>query len=301
MKPGKVGVMEPVLAIAVPEGPGYIYQVKWDGVRMLAFIEQGEVILQNKRGRLKSKAFPELYCLGNISRGTTVLDGEIVSLRNGKPDFPQILQRNFALQPGPGAPPIAYVIFDILCLGGRDLRSKPLKYRQEVLADLELPPGPVSVIENFSQGEILYATTREMGWEGIVAKEINSPYRSGKSPSWQKIKHRQREKVWIIGYTTKHGSLSSLLLAKDFGQGLKFCGGAASGLSEKSKRDIQKLLHPLSIAKGAIAVPATIKEPNWVRPLLQVEVEFMEWTEALTLRAPVVKALFLEERKFALS
>lgn len=301
MKPGAVSVMEPVLAAEVPPSPDYIYQVKWDGVRMLAFIGQGEVILQNKRGRLKTQAFPELYCLGNIIPRGTILDGEIVSLRNGKPDFSRILQRNFARQPGPGAPPIDYVIFDILCIEGKDLRSKPLKYRQEVLASLELPPGPVSVIENFSDGEKLYASTKKMGWEGIVAKEVFSPYRSGKSPSWQKIKHRQREKFWIIGYTAKQGRFASLLLAKDFGEGLIFCGGAASGLSEKNKEDIQQILQTLISDKGAAAVPATVKQPVWVRPLLQAEVEFMEWTETLTLRAPVIKALFWGDREFALS
>ena len=241
-----------------------------------------------------------MYCLGNIIPRGTILDGEIVSLRNGKPDFSRILQRNFARQPGPGAPPIDYVIFDILCIEGKDLRSKPLKYRQEVLASLELPPGPVSVIENFSDGENCMPPQRK--WVGrIVAKEVFSPYRSGKSPSWQKIKHRQREKFWIIGYTAKQGRFASLLLAKDFGEGLIFCGGAASGLSEKNKEDIQQILQTLISDKGAAAVPATVKQPVWVRPLLQAEVEFMEWTETLTLRAPVIKALFLGDREFALS
>jgi bifunctional non-homologous end joining protein LigD len=292
--------MEPVLAKEVPLGPGYVYQVKWDGVRMLAFIDQGEVILQNKRGRLKTKTFPELYCLGNISKGLAILDGEIVALRNGKPDFSQILRRNFLEQPGPGAPPISYVIFDILCIEGRDLRREPLSLRQEVLESIKFPPGPVSVIENFTQGEKLYTITGANGWEGIVAKEISSPYHGGKSSKWQKIKHLQREKFWIVGYTSNQGNLASLLLAQDFGEGLKFCGGAASGLSQKNKRDLQTLLHPLLIAKG-IPVPVAYKQSNWVRPLLQVEVEFMEWTETFTLRAPVVKLLFLEEREFALS
>lgn len=301
MEPGGVSVMEPILAKEVPQGPGFVYQVKWDGVRILAFIDQGEVILQNKRGRLKTKTFPELYCLGNISQGLAILDGEIVVLRNGKPDFPQILRRNFLERPGPGAPPISYVIFDILCIEGKDLRREPLNFRQEVLSSIELPPGPVSFIENFTQGEKLYASTAAQGWEGIVAKEISSPYRSGKSASWQKIKHLQQEKFWIVGYTTNQGNLASLLLAKDFGEGLKFCGGVASGLSQKNKRDLKTLLDPLIITKGILPVPASYKQSNWVQPLLQAEIEFMEWTETLTLRAPVIKSLFLEEREFALS
>lgn len=300
MEPGQVIVMEPILATAVPERPNYVYQVKWDGVRMLTFVREGEVVLQNKRGRLKTATYPELNCLGNIAPQPAIFDGELVSIRNGKPDFSLILRRNFALRPGPGAPPIAYVIFDILCLEGRDLRPEPLGRRQEALANIALPSGPVSVIDNFGDGRRLFALTGEKGWEGIVAKDITSTYRPGKSHSWQKIKHRQKRKFWIVGYTTNHGKLASLLLGYDFGQGIKFAGGAASGLSQSSIKILQELLQPLVIPQPAVQAPAKLKTSHWVRPLLQAEIEYMEWTESLTLRAPVLKTIVMEEKEFVL-
>lgn len=300
MEPGQVRVMEPVLATGVPELVNYVYQVKWDGVRMLAFIRQGEVTLQNKGGKLKTTAFPELNCLGNILPQPTILDGELVAIRNGKPDFSLILRRNFALRPGPGAPPIAYVIFDILCLEGRDLRPQPLASRQAALASIELPQGPVSVIDNFSNGGKLFDLTGEKGWEGIVAKDLASPYRPGKSPEWQKIKHRQKGRFWIMGYTTNQGKLASLLLGYDFGQGIEFAGGVASGLSQSSIKMLQELLQPLAIPQPAVQAPVKLKTSHWVRPLLQAEIEYMEWTESLTVRAPVLKTLVLEEKEFAL-
>lgn len=300
MEPGQVRVMEPVLATAVPERSNYVYQVKWDGVRMLAFIRHGEVILQNKGGKLKTTAFPELNCLGNIAPQPAILDGELVAIRNGRPDFSLILRRNFSLKARPGAPPVAYVIFDILCLEGRDLRPQSLKSRQEALASLELPQGPISVIDNFSDGRKLFVLTGEKGWEGIVAKDLASPYRPGKSPYWQKIKHRQKGRFWIIGYTSNQGKLASLLLGYDFGGGIEFAGAAASGLSQSGTKMLQELLQPLVIPQAAVQTPAKLKTSHWVRPLLQVEVEYMEWTESLTVRAPVLKTLVLEEKEFVL-
>ena len=300
MEPGQVAVMEPVLATAVPEQPNYVYQVKWDGVRMLTFISRGDVILQNKLGRLKTDAYPELNCLGNIAPQPTILDGELVAIRNGKPDFSLILRRNFAHKPWPGAPPVFYVIFDILCLEGRDLRPEPLGRRQEALKSIALPPGPVSVIDNFCDGRMLFALTGEKGWEGVVAKDINSPYRPGKSHAWQKIKHRQKGRFRIVGYTTKQGQLASVLIGHDFGQGLELAGAAASGLSWGGKNKLLDILKPLNIPVPAVKVRGKNKASYWVRPVLQAEIEFMEWTESLTLRAPVLKTLVLEGEEFAL-
>lgn len=300
MEPGQVTVMEPILATEVPEQPNYVYQVKWDGVRMLAFVREGEVVLQNKRGRLKTDTYPELNCLGNIAPQPAILDGELVAIRNGRPDFSLILRRNFSPRPGPGAPPVCYVIFDILCLEGRDLRAEPLGRRQEALGKIALPPGPVTVIDNFGDGRQLFALTGEKGWEGIVAKDITSPYRPGKSHAWKKIKHRQKGRFWIVGYTTNQGQLASLLIGQDFGRGLELAGAAASGLSWDGRKMLQELLQPLAIPAPAVKVRGKKKATQWVQPVLQAKIEFMEWTESLTLRAPVLKTIVLEGKEFVL-
>lgn len=299
MEPGTIQVMEPVLVRIVPNNKNTTYQVKWDGVRMLAFIREGQVILQNRQGRLKTSAFPELKCLCGLPFSPIVLDGEVVSIRDGRPDFSMILRRNFLSQPGPGAPPISYVVFDLLCYEGKDLRNATLAERQRMLSRIQLPPGPASVIDNFSDGGKLLALTAEKGWEGIVAKDLSSPYAAGKSVSWQKIKNRLAQVFFIIGYVVNQGQLASLLLGKDWGSGLAFAGSVGSGLSSEGRKVLLATLKPLTVPGPPVKVKEK-KNWRWVRPLLHAEVEFMEWTESLTLRAPVFKNLLLEGRKYEL-
>lgn len=295
------GVMEPVLDQYLENNRNTIYQVKWDGVRMLCFVEKGEVILQNRRGRIKTAAFPELNSLGEIDRQPLVLDGEIVVLKNGRPDFAQVLRRNFSARPGLGAPPISYIVFDILRWQGEDIRGKCLAERQELLARVRFPPEPASVIDNFRDGVQLMALTRERAWEGVVAKDIDSSYVAGKSPYWRKYKNQQRDIFTIVGYLAKQGQLSSLLVAKDFGEGLVLTGSVGSGLSNVCRRMLMEIFPMLILPEPPLQVPEKTKAAAWLEPVLQAEVVFMEWTEALTLRAPVLKALLLEGKRYELS
>lgn len=299
MEPGQTKVMEPVLSSDLPRGPGYTYQVKWDGVRMLAFISQGSVILQNKKGNLKTRSFPELNCLAGLAGQPLVLDGELVVICRGRADFPQILRRNFARDPWPGAPAVSYVVFDLLCLAGQDLRFRSLGFRQETLAGLGLPQGPATLIDDFSDGEGLYALTKEKGWEGVVAKDLASPYRPGKSPSWLKIKNRRRDSFWVVGYVSRQGRLASLLLGFDFGQGIRFAGGVGSGLGKKGLYLLDQSLPMLALAIPPFPT-AKIKGATWIKPVIEAQVEYMEWTEGLTLRAPVLKSLTLEGKEIAI-
>lgn len=301
MEPGKTGVMEPVLAQNLKNEKNTVYQVKWDGVRMLSFVENGKVTLQNRRGRIKTSTFPELNCLGQIAQQPLVLDGEIVVLKDGRPDFAQVLRRNFAARPGLGAPPIAYIVFDILRWRGGDIRNKTLAERQELLAKVQFPPGPASAIDNFRDGVQLLALTQERAWEGVVAKDIHSPYVPGKSPHWRKYKNKQIDVFTIVGYLTNQGQLSSLLLAKDFGEGLALTGSVGSGLSNASRKMLMQLFPMLALPEPPLSVRGEARATAWIKPVLQAEVVFMEWNEALTLRAPVIKALLLEGRRYELS
>jgi|SRR5690554_2907060 len=301
MHPGNTRVMEPILEDTVNNKEGFIYQVKWDGVRMLTFVAEGRVVLQNRKGRIKTSSFPELNCLGNMPSQPLVLDGEIVSLKDGKPNFNQILKRNFASHPGPHAPPIFYVVFDILSLAGKDLRNLPLTQRQDLLSQLKLPGGPISIIDNFIDGEELLALTQQREWEGIVAKAENSPYVPGKSSYWQKIKNKKKDEFPIVGYVCRQGQLASLLVGKDFGQGLTLAGAVGSGLGNKQRKGLQQVLEQISVPQPQVNVQKQQQNWYWVRPLIEAEVEFMEWTDSLTLRAPVLKKISLEGRQFELS
>lgn len=299
MIPGRVRVMEPIKAATVPSGPDLTFQVKWDGIRALAFCRDGGVTLQNKGRRIITASFPEFNCLGNIRDQPLVLDGEMVVVRAGKPSFPLIVSRNFQRQPAPGAPPASYIIFDILSWGGEDLRGRPLARRQEILNSLTLPPGPVLVIDNFQDGQKLFAAVGDKGWEGIVAKDLNGLYCGGKSPAWKKIKHSQEDTFFIVGYMEKNGELSSLLLGYDWGEGLMPAGKVGSGMTENGRRLLKEVLPAL--AAGEAPIKTANKAAKWLKPLLAAKVEFMEWTEGRTLRAPVIKKLLWEGREYAIS
>lgn len=301
MEPGSTKVMEPIFSQWSHNLPGFIYQVKWDGLRMLSFINKGNVILQNRRGRIKTDSFPELYCLGNVNFQPLVLDGEIISIREGKADFSMVLRRNFSSRPGQGAPPINYVVFDILCFQGRDIRGKPLSQRQGFLNQIELEGKYVSVIDNFQDGERLYTDTKERHWEGIVGKDISSCYMAGKSAAWRKYKHRKTEVFFIIGYVLKMDRLASILVGKDFGDGLVSVGAVGSGLSNNARKELLIALRQLETRESVAGKKKKPDNWHWIKPLLEAKVEYMEWTESLTLRAPVFKSLILEGREFELS
>lgn len=300
MKPGTTRVMEPILAQQVRNEKGMVYQVKWDGVRMLSFVAAGNVVLQNRRGRIKTETFPELKTLGTASHQPFILDGEVVALKDGSPNFSAILKRNFTSGPRPGAPSVSYIVFDILQWQGLDIRCEPLHQRQEYLASIDIPLGPVTVIDNFQDGEQLFQLTTQRGWEGIVCKDVHSPYIAGKSSYWHKVKNKQTGVFDVVGYIARQGQLASLLIAKDCDDGLVLTGSVGSGLSNKGRQILMELLNELAQTQAPLPTKGTQENWNWVRPVLKAEVEFHEWTEALTLRAPVFKGLILEGKKIEL-
>ncbi|MTI93883.1 MAG: hypothetical protein FH749_00110 [Firmicutes bacterium] len=297
IEPGKLVPMEPVLKEKVQNNPDYVYQVKWDGIRIIAFVQNGAVELQTKKGRLKTQTYPELNALAELSGQPLIADGEVVAIKNGRPDFGLILKRNFTHGPKPSIP-INYVIFDLLCFAGQDLRNQPLSQRLEKLSEIK-PVGVSSAIDNFIDGEALFKKTEHLEWEGIVAKKLDSPYLPGKHPYWYKVKRTLVEKMTVIGYTLNQGHLASLLMAYDFGEGLQFAGAVGSGLTSHQRRLLLEILGELE--KAGPVVPLK-KHPNWrfVRPLIKAEVEFREWTSNLTARAPVFKKLYVGDTCFEL-
>lgn len=277
--------MEPVPVDEVPRQEGFTYQVKWDGLRMLAFVGS-DVALQNRKGRLKTKTFPEFQNLADIEGKPLVLDGEVVAIRNGKPDFPAVLKRNFHSEPPPGHQPAQYVVFDVLCHRGQDIRGQPLSYRLRLLHQIEFPPG-VATIDDFPDGVGLFEKVRALGWEGVVAKKLCSPYVAGKSNYWQKIKITHKEVFTIIGYTLNQGRLASLRLAREDDM-LAPVGSVGSGLS-------------VELGRWLLPVLRSIEHNGELAPLLKAEVEFSQWTDDLRLRAPVLKKIFAGDKAIDLS
>ncbi|KAF0194252.1 MAG: DNA ligase (ATP) [Bacillota bacterium] len=287
--------MKLMTAGEVPRG-NFIYQLKWDGVRMLSFVSVSGVILQNKQLRIRTAQYPELQKLPRLLKARqAVLDGEIVVPTEGlRTSFQSVIRRDFASNPSvikvmSQTLPIHYIIFDILQLDGQTIATTPLEERLSLLRRYVRPDGEnVTLIEDFPDGLALYAATKEMGMEGIVAKEKASAYLSGERTSlWQKIKHRLRETFIVLGYTTRDGLVNSLVLGSAEAEGVYlFKGRAGSGLTSEHIHMLTAELPKLHIASRPQGFP---KDGTPVHPHLQVDIEFMEWTEDGVVRAPSIK------------
>ncbi len=273
----------------------YIYQIKWDGVRILALMEQRRVILKNRKGKPRTEQYPELQKLAElIGAGSAIFDGEVIALSGGKPSFARVIRRDFcrrqeAIQALKRQIPCTYCIFDLLYLDGADLTGKPIEKRQGRLMEIVRAAPPLYLNENFSEGKALYREIEIAELEGIVAKRRGSFYLSGqKSGDWLKIKPRRRQLCVAGGLTLPEGSVGALLLGAYRDGELLYIGKAGSGLTGKDLL----LLRDYALRHGAagpcFSNPPAGRDFLWLEPHLTVQVEFAEWTKDLRLRAPVV-------------
>ena len=287
--------MEPLSRKAPFNSPAYLYQIKWDGVRILALVEGRRVSLKNRRGRPRTEQYPELQSLaGLIGVKSAVLDGEVIALAAGKPSFQKVLRRDLcrreaAVRALQREIPCTYCLFDLLFLEGVDLRADPLEERQQLLEEIVKPAPLLHLSESFAEGEALYREIERAGLEGIVAKKRGSPYREGKrSADWLKIKPRRRRLCVVGGLSMAGGAVGSLLLGAYRGKELLYIGKAGSGLTGEELL----LLRDLARQEGSIGPffsnPPRGSDLLWLKPLLTVQVEFAEWTATLKMRAPVV-------------
>ncbi|MBO2519888.1 MULTISPECIES: non-homologous end-joining DNA ligase [Limnochorda] len=287
--------LKPMLALPgkVPESGEYLYEVKWDGFRCLAYVD-GATRLLSRRGRSLTQAFPELGGLERLlPKGQPlILDGELIILEDGRPAISRLQERLAAGRPRPGAPEARLVAFDLLYLEGRPLLDLPLTARRARLEAL-LGSLPASGRLELSPvlagaGPALFQAVRAHGLEGLMAKRRASPYRPGRrSPDWLKIRARPTREAVVLGYTVRGDQVRSLALGLPHQGGWRYAGHVASGLSPKLGRILRPLLErlrtpqppvPLPLPRGRIFSPPAEAETLWVRPVLVVEVEYLELT-----------------------
>ena len=235
--------MEPLPWPKPFDDPDFVFQVKWDGVRMLSLCQHSEVRLFNRRGAERTLQYPELAHLGTMWPTGTVLDGELVVLQAGKPSFNRILRRDLARQPaviqrGCRQNPVIYALFDLLYWQSKDVRRWPWHQRQQLLASVASKQDPaLHMVESFPSGCRLFAAVQEQKLEGIVAKRRDSSYIPGKKSSdWRKIKSWRQLTCAVGGYTLRQGQPSALLLGLFDATGLMYVGRAGSGLSQQDWR-----------------------------------------------------------------
>jgi bifunctional non-homologous end joining protein LigD len=286
----------PMLATSVPDpfdDPDWIFEIKLDGYRAVAEIEDGKVRLYSRNKISFNKRFAAIaHSLASLAVDA-VVDGEIVALDDhGRSSF-QLLQD----QQKSGKGNICYFLFDLLYLNGKDLRGLPLLARKELLKSL-LPDLPdIRYCDHIEEyGKDFFEVARSNDLEGMVAKRGSSRYLTGKrSRDWLKIKTRLQQEAIICGFTKPRGSrihFGSLVLGVHENDELVYIGLAGGGFDEKGLKQMDALLQPLvqphSPFKGKLKTDMPV---TWIRPDLVCEVEFAEWTNERLMRQPVFLGL----------
>lgn len=285
----------------LPSGPGWAYEFKWDGVRVLATIERGSLRLAARSGADVTAAYPELAPLGSVlERG--VLDGEIVALDDGgRPSFTALAERMHVREAGRAARlavarPVTYMIFDLLALDGLDLTGRSYADRRAALEDLDLSATRWLVPPRFDDGEATLAAADEYALEGVVAKRLDAPYRPGtRSPDWVKYKREHTADLVVGGWRRGARTIGALLVGTWRPDGrLDFRGRVGGGISAAKERDLLAALRPLIVPASPFAGQLPREDSRdavWVRPRVVVEVRYGQVTPDRRLRFPRLERL----------
>ncbi|HUP33505.1 MAG TPA: DNA ligase D [Gaiellaceae bacterium] len=283
---------------AVPPGPDWLHEVKWDGYRAIATIRGGEVDLRSRNGNSLAERFPTVVRALERSVRTPdcMLDGEVVAVgADGRATFS-------AMQQGKEGTTYLYVAFDVLEVEGEPLLDRPLTERRERLAGLiDLRSGGVQPSDAFEDGDALYAAAQKERFEGIVSKRADSRYEPGKrSRNWLKVKTQGRQELVIAGWTKgqgrRSGGFGALVLGVHEAGGLRWAGNVGTGFDDAEIARLLARLEPLRRDDSPFAeapkMPRVRKsDVVWVEPGLVAEIRFAEWTHDGRLRAPVYQGL----------
>src|SRR6267142_2523724 len=302
--------VEPMLSENVdrpPRGDDYIYEVKWDGIRALISLEDGQIHIRSRNQREVTNQFPELLAGDKAFRATCGLfDAEIVCLSaGGKPEFRKVINRlqstgETTIQKLAKTNPVNCYIFDCLYLDGRSLVNDPLSRRKEWLKDVVRTDSPYRISEFVEDGNSLFEAAREHGLEGIMAKRKESKYMPGRrSDLWLKIKVRQTAESVIIGYTQGKGNrgqtFGALHIADKIDNELHYRGKVGTGFDDAVMKEIYAELqkHP-KVKKPIKEKVPDEKVTTWLSPDLWIEVSYSKLTPDKMYREPVFVRLRLD-------
>lgn len=271
----------------LPQGP-WAYEVKWDGTRALLEVKDGITRIWSRRGDEVSLRFPEL----TLDSPDCLLDGEIICLTNGLPNFQRLQRRSHVLDPRKARIlseqyPATFVPFDLLELEGQSRIDLPYSERRELLEGLEIDSRHFYVAPYYRDSTALLAIAKEHNLEGIVAKKLDSRYRPGvRSPSWIKHKLRRSDEFVVIGYQYGDGSRTNKIGALLLGHvskrdGIVPCGKVGTGFTDRELARLQKKLDECAFD----AVPGGLL----CQPSMVVEVEYQNWSDNGQLRHPSYK------------
>lgn len=289
--PSKIEPMLASLARAPFDRPGWFFEPKLDGYRVLAYVQDHEVRLLSRRGLSLTSRFQLIARDLARSKNDVIFDGEVVALdEKGQPSFQHLQQMHSAREPSS----YQYYVFDILYADGKDLRKRPLQERKTILRKTLRRTRHVRLLDFLAcDGETAYQACIEQGMEGIVAKRADSRYEDGhRAASWLKVKATASAEFVICGYTQGDGSrqetFGALVLGQKKGRGLHYTGLVGTGFSTAQQKHLLSVLKPLARAKNPFAqkIPG-LSRITWVQPQVVAEVKYAEVTRDGLLRAPV--------------
>jgi bifunctional non-homologous end joining protein LigD len=297
----------PMLARTGPlpsEDGRWAYEIKWDGVRAIAFVQGGRLVLQARSERDITPRYPELRPLAEALAGREViLDGEVVAFDGGRPSFQKLQSRmhltsDHAVRRLAREEPVHYIAFDLLYLDGHSLMDLRYDERRAALAELALE-GPTWQVpaHHVGDGAALLELTRSQGLEGVIAKRLDCPYLPGRrSPGWIKVKNVARTDAviggWLPGERARAGRLGALVIGIPDDDGvLRYAGRVGTGFTEAELARLGRLLEPLAGAESPFTGRQPPRETRFVEPVLVAAIDFNERTQAGTLRQPSYKGL----------
>lgn len=274
------------LSSNLPKGKGWVYEIKYDGYRILSFVENGKVKMLSRNGIDYTKKFNKLVAgLKSIEEKAFVVDGEVVVFdKDGKSDF-GLLQNNIKN----GKNNMYYVIFDLLSLNGEDLRDFPLVERKAKLERLLYKSDKCLMYsKHFDKGKESFEFAKKNNLEGIVAKRLSSKYEGKRNKDWLKIKCYLRQEFVIAGFTTstKNTILSALLLGYYRNEKLIYVGKVGTGLSEADKKELSVKFKTLTRKSCPFNEEVNEKNVTWLTPKLVAEIQYAELTKEKVLRQP---------------
>ena len=299
--PRAPALMHPSLASVLPEGPGWLYELKWDGVRVLATRSAGRVRLTARSGDDVTARYPEIAAaFAELSGGDFAFDGEIVALdADGRPRFEWLQERMHRRQAPAGAErrSLTCYVFDCLAIDGRDVRGLPLVVRKALCRERLGRPGVLRYCDHVDHdGASFLAAVGAAGLEGVVAKRAAAPYRAGRSREWLKVKSTH-EGTFVVGGWTEpagtRGHLGALHLGERRGRRLAYVGRVGSGFDERTLAALGRALATLATDSPPFTdgAPPSGRGDHWVRPRLACRVRYAERTVDGRLRHPVFLGL----------
>lgn len=273
--------------------PGWVYEEKYDGDRILAYKEADHVRLLSRNEKDRTGSFPRIAAaIRGLPADTLFLDGEVVVFDKKRVSRFQLLQR------GEGDP--VYAVFDCLFRDGTDLRREPLAGRRAVLENVIRSNRELLLAHKLAgNGLDAFRAAQRHGYEGLVAKDLSSSYVSGRSKNWLKVKVHQEDEFIIVGFTPPAGArqhFGALLLAAYQRGKLRYVGKVGTGFDQKTLSELHKRFQHLTRKETMLADPPREKGISFLVPRLVAQVAFQEWTADGKLRQPVFLGLRNDKR-----